>query len=189
MAMSDLNTLAQLEALLFFHGEPVTLSRIASVLKVKEKQVEELVRALQEKMEGDEERGLSVFLEGGKVQMLTKPAFGALFEALVKDELKEELAPAALETLAIVAYVGPLSRAEVDYLRGVNSSFTMRSLVMRGLVERVSGSRKGVMYEYKPTIGCLAHLGVGRIEELPEHGKYHGLLERLRSRDEVASDT
>jgi segregation and condensation protein B len=183
--MSDaLDTLAQLEALLFFYGEPVSFKKIGGALKVREKKVGELVGELQKQLQDDAGRGLHLLVRDETVQITTKPVLGDMFKELAGRELAEELTPAALETLSLVAYLGPLSRPEVDYVRGVNSSFTMRSLMMRGLLDRRKGSRKGILYEYVVSSDFLRHVGFDTTDALPEYEKYHGLLERLRAQNE-----
>ena len=176
--MSD-NRLAQLEALLFYHGEAVTLKRIASVLKTTEKRVEKLVLEYKKELESREQGGFTLLQDRGKVQLVTKPEFRSIFEKLVSDELKEDLTPASLETLAIIAYLGPLSRAEIDYIRGVNSSFMVRNLVLRGLIDRQKGLKKRGAYAYTASFDFLKHIGLGKTEDLPEYERYHDVLQKL----------
>lgn len=175
--MSDM--LAQLEALLFYHGEAVTFKRIASVLKIMEKRAEELALEYKRELEGRERGGFALLLDNEKVQLVTKPEFHALFEKLAQEELKEELTPASLETLAIIAYLGPLSRPEIDYIRGVNSSFMLRNLFLRGLVERKKGAKKGGAFAYSASFDFLKHIGLQSVSKLPEYEKYHEVLQRL----------
>src|SRR5260221_661627 len=131
------NNVAALEALLFIHGEPLVVAKIQEVLKVSAEEVEKLLEELSKKYESPG-HGVRLLLHGAKAQLITKPEYGELLEYFVKEELAEELTPASLETLALVAYLGPLPRSRIEYLRGVNSSFTLRSLLVRGLVERVA---------------------------------------------------
>lgn len=175
--MSDM--LAQLEALLFYHGEAVTFKRIASVLKITEDRAEELALEYKKELEAREQGGFALLLDKEKVQLATKPEFHTLFEKLAQDELKEELTPASLETLAIIAYLGPLSRPEIDYIRGVNSSFMLRNLFLRGLVERKKGVKKGGAFAYSASFDFLKHIGLERVGELPEYEKYHTVLEKI----------
>src|SRR4051812_16020530 len=121
--------IAELEALLFLHGEPLAFKKIAAVLSVEESACAELIRALDEKLQHDENGGLHLVIDKEKVQLATKPAFGKLLETFVREELTEELTPASMETLAIIAYLGPISRVKIEYLRGVNSSVILRSLM------------------------------------------------------------
>jgi segregation and condensation protein B len=172
--------IASLEALLFIHGEPITFAKIGRVLGCNEEEVPELLRALAESLSAAD-RGLALVVDSGKAQLVTKPAFGKILEEFIKDELSEELTPASLETLAIVAYGGPLSRARIDYHRGVNSSFILRSLLLRGLVDRIPDPRRANAYLYEPSFGFLKHLGVARRDDLPDYAKFRDLLERFES--------
>jgi segregation and condensation protein B len=167
--------LAALEALLFIHGEPVPYKKIESVLDIKKEECEKLVQALKENLE-DEGRGLQLLSDKEKVQLATKPAFNKILETFVKEELTEELTPASLETLSIIAYLGPLSRAKIEYLRGVNSSLILRSLAIRGLVERMPDPRHPAGFLYQPTFEVMKHLGMQKQEDLPEFEKFQELL-------------
>src|ERR1035437_7437548 len=105
--MESNSKIAELEALLFLHGEPLSFKKIAAVLDVKEEACTDLVHALDEKLQNNDDGGLHLVIDKEKVQLATKPAFGKLLEAFVKEELTEELTPASVETLAIIAYLGP----------------------------------------------------------------------------------
>jgi len=88
---------------------------------------------------------------------------------LVKNDLEEDLSRATLEVLAVVAYRGPISRAQIEEVRGVNCSFTLRNLLMRGLVERVENPNDSRSYLYKISFDFLKHLGLGNVKELPNY--------------------
>ena len=174
------NLIAQLETLLFIYGEPIGVKKIAKILKAEVEKVEEVIEAFKEKLASDD-RGLSLVLDDGKVQMVTKPEFSRLFEDLIKDELTEALTPAALETLSIIAYGGPLSRSIIDYIRGVNSTFILRALLIRGLIERHSDPKRPNAYIYSPSFELLKHLGLSKTEELPEYNKFKEIVEKLKA--------
>lgn len=159
---------AQIEALLFAYGEPLEVKRIAETLKIGEEAVTKALQELEKNYEGDS-RGLTLISHGERVQLATKPAFAGVLDQLAREELREELTPAALETLAIVAYAGPLARSSIDYIRGVNSSFILRALLMRGLVERAPDPQRPNTYRYSVSFDFLKHLGLSRAENLPEY--------------------
>lgn len=166
---------AELEALLFTYGEPIEIKKIAKLLKLRENAAADLVNELTASLAG-EARGLVLLKDGEKIQLATKPEFQKINETLIKEEFREELTPAALETLSVIAYLGPTPRSMVDYVRGVNSSFILRSLLVRGLIDReVNESRKNV-YEYRVSLEFLKHLGLNAKEELPEFEKYRNIL-------------
>lgn len=167
--------LAELEALLFLHGEPLPLNKIIGVLKLSAEDSEILIKELKTRLE-DQSRGLTLVSNMGKIQLVTKPQFGKILEDFVKEELEEELTPASLESLAIITYFGPISRNRIEYLRGVNSIFILRSLLLRGLVERFPDPERQNAYLYQPTFDLLKHLGLKDKEELPDFEKFKSLL-------------
>lgn len=177
----DLNEkLGELEALLFIHGEPLSLKKIQVILELKAEESGMVLEELKKRLEAGD-RGLALVSDEERVQLTTKPKFGKILEKFVKEELSEDLTPASLEALAIVAYFAPISRARLEYLRGVNSVFILRSLLLRGLVERHPDPDRMNAFLYKPTFDLLKHLGLKDREELPEFGKFQELLRKFES--------
>ena len=88
-----------------------------------------------------------------------------------------------METLAIVAYSGPVPRAEIDFIRGVNSSFTLRNLLISGLVEREINPKDRRTFIYKPSMDFLRFLGLGKLEDLPEYGEFRKSSEDFLRRE------
>jgi len=170
---------AALESLLFIYGEPVTLEKTAKFLEVRPAELEELVNSLENKLKTDNSRGLMLSRLTNQIQLTTKPDFHKLGEKIVKEEIKETLTPAALETLAIVAYCGPLPRSKVDYFRGVNSGYTLRNLLVRGLIERQPDPQRSYVFLYNVSFNFLKHLGLASQEELPEYLKYKEVLKNF----------
>ncbi len=155
-----------LEAILFYQAEPMKVSRLAILLKRSVSEVLEAIKVLEDKLSTT---GLRLLTNGGEVTLGTSPDASALIEAITKDELSKDLSKASLETLAIVLYKGPLTRAEIDYIRGVNSTFILRNLLIRGLVEKVDNPNDQRSFLYKPTFQLLEHMGVTKTEELPAY--------------------
>lgn len=154
-----------IESILFVNGEPMSIERICKLIKEKKGAVES---ALQE-LRGDyAERGIVLLEKNGEWQLGTNPENKEWIDKFVKSEFTEDLTRAALETLAIIAYKGPLTRAEVEYIRGVNSSFTLRNLLMRGLVSRRENPKDARSYLYEVSFDFLKHFGLTRPEELPQ---------------------
>jgi segregation and condensation protein B len=166
--------IAALEALLFIHGEPVTYKKIAAVLGVTPEDIEPLVDELRRRLT-DPARGLEVISDREKVQLATKPEWNPILEGFMKEELTEDLSPASLETLSIVAYLGPISRPRIEYLRGVNSSVILRSLMIRGLVERFPDPERASSFLYRLTFDAMKHLGIQQKEDLPDFVKFQEL--------------
>jgi segregation and condensation protein B len=114
-------------------------------------------------------RGLTLVQTDEEVMLGTAKELSPLIEKLTKDELSRDLGKAGLETLSIILYQGPITRAEIDYIRGVNSQFIVRNLLIRGLVERVENPKDARSFLYKTTLELLSHLGISKIEDLPEY--------------------
>ena len=173
-------TSGQLEALLYIYGDPIDLKRAAKMLGASVEEVGQAAAALRQELAA-ENRGLTLLEHEGSLQLTTKSQFGSLLQTILKTELNEALSPASLETLSIVTYAGPVSRAEIDYIRGVNSSFTIRALLLRGLIGRDADPARANAYVYKPTVELLQHLGVSRVEDLPEFERFRTLVVSIKN--------
>lgn len=176
--IKESSKLAQLEALLFIHGEPIELTKLEKILDLVGGEGEVLVSRFAESLQ-EEGRGLRIIVDGEKVQLVTKPEFSRLLEDFIKEELSEDLTPASLEVLSIISYLGPISRSRLEYLRGVNSMFTIRSLMLRGLISRFQDPKRANAYLYKPSFDLIKHLGLGRAEDLPEFEKFNSLAKKF----------
>lgn len=166
---------AKIEAVLFIHGEAIGIKKLARLLEATPEETSILLKEYENFLR-EKDGGLTLLLDDEKTQLVTKAEFGGIIEHFIKDELSEALTPAALETLAIVAYFGPIGRMRLDYIRGVNSSFTLRNLSMRGLVERVPDSERTQSFVYRPSFEAWKHLGVSSREELPNFEMFAKLL-------------
>lgn len=164
-----MNLKSALEALFFAHGEPMPLKKISAILDKKEDEISSLLGELRNDYR---DRGLTLMEKNGEWQLGTNPEFAPYIEKLVKSEFSEELSRAGLETIAIVAYRGPLTRAQIEFIRGVNSSFTLRNLLLRGLVERMENPKDARSYLYRVSFEFLKYLGLGNIEELPRFAEF-----------------
>ena len=173
--------IVQLESILFLKGEPVSVEWLAKTLG---KQEDEINIALEELSKRLENRGVRVVRNGDDVVLATAPESAEILREIVKSELDSELSKASLETLAIIIYKGLASRAEVDYIRGVNSSFILRNLLVRGLVERETKRSEDKSFVYKPSLNLLEHLGAKSLEELPDHASVSAKLKRVFKRRE-----
>lgn len=168
------NIKQKIEALLFIAGEPIAIKQLAKILEIKEDDISTAILALKDEYrEGD--RGLIIIENNSQVQLATSPIVSETIENFLKSSLKEELTPAALETLAIIAYKGPLIRVEIDNIRGVNSSFTIRNLLIRGLIEKDLDKKKANSFAYRISFDMLKKLGLENIGQLPEYEKYSAI--------------
>ena len=159
---------SKLEALLFVYGDALSFKKAMSVLAVSKEQLLEARELLKNSLQ-ERASGLALFEHDDTLQLVTRAEYSGLLAEVVKAEMNESLTPAGLETLAIIAYAGPISRAEIDYIRGVNSQFILRNLLIRGLIERRDNTKDQRSYLYAPTIELISHLGVTRIEDLPDY--------------------
>ena len=163
---------AGLEALLFTYGEPLTLEKAAEFLSVTKEEVAAAADNL-EKVLTETNGGLMILKNNDQIQLAAKPAFGNVTQKIIEDEFKEELTPAAIETVAILAYGGPLNKAEIEYIRGINSSYILRSLSLRGLVEKKDK-------KYSVSFNLLKQIGLASLDELPDYSQYQELIKKFK---------
>jgi len=172
-----MNLSAKLEAILFWKAEPVTFKKLSELLKVDLPTVKSAIDELEKNLQG---RGLTLVQTDREVMLGTAKEFSPLIEQLTKEELTRDLGKAGLETLSIVLYQGPISRADIDYIRGVNSQFILRNLLIRGLVERIDNPKDTRSFLYKTTLDLLAHLGISKVEDLPEYEKVRADIDAFK---------
>lgn len=165
----------KIEAVLFVKGEPVDRGALARLLSVNEPELKE---ALDELRAAFAERGVRIVENGSMVSLRTAPKVSDIVERIMKEETDKELTKAALETLSIVLYQGPIDRSQIDFIRGVNSSFILRNLMVRGLVERTVDPVDRRTFLYNPSIDLLSHMGITKIEDLPE---FETVKEKIQS--------
>lgn len=166
-SMAELAVL--LESLLFVAPEPVKLANLAEALDETQERVED---ALIELEIAQATRGLRIQRLSGRVQLVTAPEASAAIERFLGLDLTTRLSPAAMETLAIIAYRQPVTRAQIDELRGVASDGVLRTLVHRGLVE--PGDRleqAGRPFQFRTTFDFLRHFGLQSLADLPPLGE------------------
>ena len=164
---------AVLEGLLFVVGEDgLTLDQIEEVLELKEEEVKELVNELKHSYE-NEDRGLRIDFLGNRLKLTTKFEHREYYQKLLENPETNTLSQAALETLAIIAYNEPITRMQIDKLRGVGSSQMIRKLVAKGLVKESGRSDlPGRPILYETTNDFLDYFGLSNIKELPDMEKY-----------------
>jgi len=156
---------AQIEALLFVAVEPVTPAQLATVLDTTTTQVN---NALDELDASLRTRGLRLQRHSGRVQLTTAPETSEAIERFLGLEAITHLSRAALEALSIIAYQQPVTRPQVDSVRGVNSDGVMRSLLSKGLIQeggRAEGPGRPILYHTTPEF--LQHFGLNSLNELP----------------------
>ncbi len=154
----------QIEAILLFRGEPTSLKKLAEYTQSDLTSVIEAVKILKERLN---EGGIILIQNQSEISLGTNPKVSGLIEKITKEELTRDLGKAGLETLAIIFYKESTSKKEIDYIRGVNSGFILRNLLIRGLVDREE-QVVGRGFIYRPTIELLAYMGISNIQEMPE---------------------
>ena len=166
------NIKSKIESLLFVSGEEISLKAIKKALgEAGDDEIWEAVNALAEDYK---DRGVRVIQKDDKMQMVSAPENAPVIETLVKSHLAGELSQVSLEALACVAYHEPISKIEIDELRGVNSVFSLRSLSMRGLIEESASSENSdskTKY-YKTTLDFLKKLGIEKVSDLPRYDEF-----------------
>jgi len=181
-----MNLEQKIEAILFFKGEPISRKKLSEFLGVGQIEVNEALEKLKENLKG---RGIVLQEKenparpndssgaGGEITLGTAPEFSDLVEKLQKEELNRELSKASLETLSIILYKNGVSRSLIDYIRGVNSSFTLRALSIRGLIEKSIDVKDNRRFIYKPSFELLSYMGVKSVEELPDYESVNSGIE------------
>lgn len=156
----------QLEAVLFQQSDPIDRSYLTQVLGVSADELDAAVRVLTETLAN---RGIRLLQIGEQLELITAPEVSEVVAKVRKAELVKDLGKAGSETLSIILYRGPISRARIEYIRGVHCSFVLRNLLIRGLIERVPNpaQQRSVLYDVTPAF--LTHMGVTRKEDLPQY--------------------
>lgn len=172
----------RIEAILFYKGEPVLLADLVRMVGASVEEVRAALDALTTSLSG---RGVRLLIAGEQVSLVTAPELAPLIETLRKEELKRDIGKAGAETLAIVLYKGPVTRADIDYIRGVNSSFILRNLMIRGLITRKEREKDARTFAYVSSPDLFEQLGITKREDLPEYG---AILARLDAFEKERSD-
>ena len=177
--MSNPELERSIEAILMVVDEPVTELTLASVLEVT---VDEVISSLERLVTSYEGRGFALKAINGGWRFYSHPECSAVVEKFVLDGQQNRLTQAALETLAVIAYRQPVSRARVSAIRGVNVEAVMKTMVTRGLVEEYGLEPETGAILYKTTSYFLERLGLNSLSDLPALAPYLPSLDRL---DEV----
>ncbi|MFA6502666.1 MAG: SMC-Scp complex subunit ScpB [Candidatus Paceibacterota bacterium] len=155
---------AAIEAVLFSAGEPLSKKQLATLLGIKPPELAVALTALGDQLAG---RGLSVIETEDEVELRTSADAAGIVKKLRETELTRDLGKGSLETLAVIAYQSSATRSEIDWVRGVNSSASLRTLLMRGLIDGKDDPADKRRVRYNLTTEALAHLGVQNLRDLP----------------------
>lgn len=160
--------LASIEAILFVAGDPVNIRELAHAMNLTEGEMEIAVGDLARSYIEDS-RGMRLNRSGGEIYLSIDPARARTVEAFLQPVKKQALSQAVLETLSVIAYRQPATRAEIEAVRGVKCDYSVQMLLKRGLIEE-AGQREtlGRPTEYRTTDKFLVHFGIENIDELPD---------------------
>ena len=186
-----MNKLGILEGLLFVQGdEGITLENMCNILEINEQEAKDLLLQLKKSYEEDS-RGLRIRFLGESFKLTTKEEHKPYYQKLTMTQDNQTLSPAALEVLAIIAYNEPITRVEIDELRGVSSDYTMRKLLAKGLIKEAGKSTMpGRPNLYKTTREFLDYFGLATLDDLPaleeenEHGRQTELFTSIYKEQE-----
>lgn len=166
--------LQKLVTILYLSGDPIKVESLAKLLSTTKEDIEKHIDELSAALQGI---GLSLLNSPDGLSIVTQASQASLVEAFWKEELQGELTPATLQVLTLVAYLGSPTREEISYIRGVQSSQSIRTLTVRGLI-----SRQGEVCAL--TGDALKQLGITKVEELLDYETLHAsLIEKLKARE------
>ena len=165
----------RIEGVLFYKAAPQKISALAKLFEVSEDEVNVALQILGERLIGGATR---LILTATECELVTTPALDPIIETIRRDEMRRDIGKAGAETLAIILYRGPIARADIDRIRGVNSSFILRNLMLRGLVVR---EQFGKQNTFAVTPELLAQLGITRAQELPDYSTILDTLEQFEA--------
>ncbi|OGH69366.1 MAG: SMC-Scp complex subunit ScpB [Candidatus Magasanikbacteria bacterium RIFCSPLOWO2_02_FULL_44_11] len=159
----------QLEAMLFVASKPLAVKRMAKIVEAKENDVTEALEKLVQKY--DRSSGVVLLRNNDEWQLVANAEMKVITEKFVKAEVSGELTRPQLETLTVISYCGPITKPELEQLRGVNCGLILRNLLIRGLVREADGD--GLLPVYEVTMDYIRHLGLTSLDELPEYAELH----------------
>lgn len=170
----------KIEAILFYLAEPVDVGFLAKTLEISKQEVLSAIEELEVSLNG---RGVKLILHEDEVVIATAPEYSTVIEKIIKEERERDLGRAGIETLSIVAYKGPISKKEIEYIRGVNCQYALRNLLLRGLVGRKNGEIDARVVSYNITGDALRYLGLSHVSDLPEYAEVRKQLEIVEEKD------
>ena len=172
----------RIEALLFTEGGTLSYKKLTQQLGCTEEEIKVGIAALEQKRSST---GIAVVKTDTEVALTIAPAAAETIEKAFEREIGKEIGDAGLEVLAIVLYKGPSTRSQIDYIRGVNTSSTIRNLAARGLLERIPNPNDAREYLYRPTAELIAYLGVTEATNLPDYVKITSELAAFEAQQQL----
>ena len=162
---------SKIESILFVASKPLLAKKIAAVLKISDKAALEALLDLKTKYNHDGS-GIKILQNNDEWQMVASADNKETSENFLKSEVSGELTRPQLETLTVVSYCGPITKPELEQIRGVNCSIILRNLMVRGLIKE-NEDNANLLPVYEVTMDYLRHLGLNSLEELPNYAELH----------------
>jgi segregation and condensation protein B len=163
------NSLSILESLLLASGKALTYKEASKLLECQEDDIKKILPQLEEKF-NKADSGIHILVNNQKIQFVSNPDNIQVLKNYFQDELSGDLSKPSLETLTIIAYRQPVSKEELEQIRGVNCSMIIRNLLIRGLIEE-STEKDSLTTNYSITMDFLRHMGLSSVKELPDYDK------------------
>lgn len=160
-----------IESLLYISGRPLSFKELAKLTNQKVSDIEAVVKELVDEY-NLKDGGIKIIQNGSQVEMVTNPKNAKIIQDFLKEELSGELTPASLETLSIIAYRQPITREELEQIRGVNCAIILRNLMIRGLIEE---EKEGSRIFYRVSLDFIRYLGITDVKELPDYERLHSI--------------
>lgn len=178
-----MNIKSQIESLLFISNKPLSVKKLAELCGRTKTEVETVIEALRQEYNNND-KGIKIINHSDRIQMVTTQESSVIVEKFLKEELTGEMTRPQLETLTIIAYRGPITKIELEQIRGVNCSLILRNLMIRGLVEAYL-DKKLMTTVYQITPDFLRFLGLTSVQELPDYEKLssHEVIESILERE------
>jgi segregation and condensation protein B len=173
----------KIEAILFYLAEPVSFNFLAKTLDTSKDEIIVSVKELEDSLKS---RGIRILSHNDEVSLVTAAEYSDIIEKMIKEERERDLGRSGVETLSIIAYKGPVTKKEIEYIRGVNSQYTLRNLLIRGLIERKNSETDMRVVGYNVTVDALRFLGLSHISDLPEYEEIKKQLQVVEEKEEIS---
>lgn len=160
---------SKIESLLFVATRPLAINKISEVVEGKKDEVKKVLADLFEEY-NQTNKGINIQKIGVNYQMVSNAQNSKIISEFLKEEVTGELTPASLETLTVIAYRGPITKSELEMIRGVNCSVILRNLLMRGFIDEID-DKKDMVQKYQISFDFMKHLGITEKSQLPDFDK------------------
>ncbi len=179
--------MALTEAILFSKGDPVEIKSLIKFLKISSSEFLQILSALRKKY-AQASSGLQIIEKKNKIQLVSKAELGPLLNKFLGQSFNEKLSATTLETLAIIAYRGPITKAQIEYIRGVNSSFALKNLLLKGVIERRENPLDNRSYIYEVNFEFLRKMGLKKVSDLENYEELSRKLSEKVKDDDFPKD-